>query len=347
MMAAVFHKNEGEGGEIMLEDVSIPYIANEAQVKLKITSCGICGTDLKIASGGHPAKDNTILGHEFVGIIDEVGENIRDLDVGDKVAVDPNEYCGYCKYCRSGLTNLCEYMAKGTTFGIFQNGGFAKYCILPRKTLYKLPDDFDMTTAALIEPLACAIHCHNQADVKESDVVVIIGAGPMGSIIESVIRTHPIKKLISIEINDWRREKALELGADHTINPKTQDVKKEIMYLTNNNGVDVIIDAVGASDTFDMATKIWSYGARLVCFGQDTRAEAFLKPNDIVRFQRRIMGSYIYNSRDFLDAIELTANRKIDAYKLITQEITINDLITRGFELMKSKKCVKVIVHPN
>ncbi|MBN1801033.1 MAG: alcohol dehydrogenase catalytic domain-containing protein [Candidatus Lokiarchaeota archaeon] len=346
MIAAVFHKSSSGGGDIKLEEIDEPIITKKDQVKIRVMACGICGTDLKIASGAHPANDNIILGHEFAGIIEEVGQDIRDLQIGDKVAVDPNEYCGYCTYCRSGYTNLCEYMATGTTFGIFQHGGFAKHCVLPRNALFKLPREFNMTKAALVEPLSCAMHCHNLADVKESDIVAIIGAGPMGLIIESVIKTHPIKKLISIETDDWRREKALELGADHAINPLTQDVGEEIFNLTGGNGADVIIDAVGASETLEMATKIWSYGARVVCFGQDTRAETLLRPNEIVRYQRKILGSYIYNSKDILDAIDLIGSGRLDTSKLITKEIKLENLLLEGFQIMKEKKCVKIIVKP-
>jgi (R,R)-butanediol dehydrogenase/meso-butanediol dehydrogenase/diacetyl reductase len=313
---------------------------------VEIKACGICGTDLKIMEGGHPANDNTILGHEFVGVIREVGEGIKDLKVGDKVVADPNEKCGYCINCRKGLSSLCEYMASGTTFGIFQNGGFAKFCVLPRSTLYKLPENIDLNAASLIEPLSCAVHCHNLADVKESDNVAIIGAGPMGLIIASVIKMHPIKKLFCIEIDEWRGQKALELGADFFINPDVKDVKSEIRRLTNDKWVDVIIDAVGISQTFEMATKIWAPGARLICFGQDYNAEARIKPNDIVRYQRKILGSYIGYAEDFLDAIEIIATKKIDIDKIITKVIPLEDLLTTGFKLMKERKCVKIITTP-
>jgi len=135
MLAAVFHKGNKIGGEIKLEEVDIPQITKSDQVLVEIKACGIC--------------------HEFVGIIKEIGEGVKDLKVGDKVVVDPNEKCGYCINCRRGLTNLCEYMALGTTFGIFQHGGFAKFCVLPRSTLFKLPNNIDFTAAALIEPLSC------------------------------------------------------------------------------------------------------------------------------------------------------------------------------------------------
>jgi len=347
MLAAVFHiDKERDIGEISLEEVDLPKIYEENQILIEVKACGICGTDLKILEGGHPANDNTILGHEFSGIVRDIGNQIKDIQIGDKVIVDPNEKCGYCKACRRGMPNLCEHLASGTTFGIFQNGGFAKYCLVPRSSVFSLPREMDLDSAALVEPLSCAIHCHNIADVKESDNVAIIGAGSMGLIIESVIRPHPIKNLICIELDEWRSQKALELGADYIINPKKNDVKKEINKITNNNGADVIIDAVGISDTFEMAQTIWAPGARLVCFGQDNRAVAKIKPNDIVRYQRKILGSYISTANDFLDAIEFIANNIIDVDKLITHKIALSELISKGFKLMKERKCVKIITKP-
>ena len=346
MLAAVFHENKSGGGEVKLEEVSIPIITKYDQILIEIKACGICGTDLKIIEGGHPANDNIIMGHEFVGVIKEIGKDVKDLEIGDNVVIDPNENCGYCVNCRRGFSNLCDYMALGTTFGIFQNGGFAKYCVIPRSVAYKLPDDINMNAAALIEPLSCAVHCHKIADVKESDNVVIIGAGPMGLIIESVIRKHPIKNLICIELDDWRREKAMDLGADYVINPRSQNVSNEIMNITKEYGADVIIDAVGLSETFEMGLSMWAPGARLVCFGQDYRAEAKIKPNDIVRYQRKILGSYIGNAEDFLDAIDLIDNKVIEIEKLITKTIPLEQLITTGFHLMKERKCVKIIVNP-
>ena len=344
MLAAIFNKKDNKGGFITLEEIEKPEITRSDQLLIEVKACGICGTDLRILNGSHPANDKTILGHEFSGIVRAKGQDVNDLEIGDKVVIDPNEKCGYCINCRKGLSNLCEYLATGTTFGIFQNGGFAKYCVVPRSTIFKLPEDIDIEASALIEPLSCAVHCHNLADVKESDNVVIIGAGPMGLIIGSIVRKHPIKKLIYIELDEWRGKKALELGADFWINPNTQNVQDEILMNTDNNGAEVIIDAVGIAETFEMATSIWASGARLVCFGQDYRAEARIKPNEIVRFQRKILGSYIGYSQDFLDAIELISNRVIDVEKLITHRIPLKDL-SKGFELMKEKKSIKIIVN--
>jgi len=346
MLAAVFHKKGESGGEIILEQVDIPEIKKNDDVLIEIKACGICGTDLKIMEGAHPANDNVILGHEFCGIVENIGEDVKDLRKGDKVVVDPNLKCGICPACRRGYDNQCEFLATGQTFGIFQNGGFTKYCVIPRRALYQLPIDIDFTKAALIEPLSCAVHCHNIADVKECDNVVILGAGPMGLIIESVIRKHPINQLFVVEPMEFRRKKALELGANYVINPETDNVEKEIKKLTNNHGADVIIDAVGKSSTFEIAQKIWASRGRLILFGQDSRAVGTIKPNDIVRWQRSILGSYISSGVDYLDAISLIKNNTIDTEKLISHKIPLENLLSEGMKIMKEKTGLKIIVIP-
>jgi threonine dehydrogenase-like Zn-dependent dehydrogenase len=344
MLAAVFHKKGKAGGEIKLEKMPIPKIKDDDDVLIEVKAAGICGTDLKIMVGGHPANDNVILGHEFCGIVEDLGNDITDLRKGDKVVVDPNLKCGICPSCRTGYDNQCDFLATGQTLGIFRDGGFAKYCVVPRRAIYKLPDDIDIVKSALIEPLSCAVHAHNIADVKETDNVVIIGAGPMGLIIESVIRKHPLDQLIVVEPMEYRRNKALELGANHVINPETQIVVYEVMKITDDRGADVVIDAVGISATFETALSIWARRARLVLFGQDSRATGTIKPNEIVRWQRQILGSFISNGADYLDAIGLVHRNIVEADKLITHKISLEDLLTKGMKIMKEKQGIKVIV---
>jgi len=344
MLAAVFHKTGESGGDVTLEEVNVPEIKDHHEVLVEVKATGICGTDMRIMEGGHPANDNTVLGHEFCGLVKEVGKDIMDLKVGDKVAIDPNLKCGVCIPCRCGDESHCEFLATGQTIGIFRNGGYAKYCVVPRNAIYRLPPSIDLTKAVLVEPLSCAIHCHNLADAKECDTVVIIGAGSMGLIIESVIRKHPINQLIIVEPMDYRIEKARELGADYVINPRTENVEKKIMELTQDIGANIVIDAVGISSTFEMALKIWAKGSKLVLFGQDSRASGTVKPNDIVRWERKILGSFISNGHDYLSAINLINTNSIEVDKLITHKIPLEKLISDGFPLMKEKKCIKVVV---
>ena len=345
MLAAVFHRKDENNRSISLEEVDIPEIKNEDDVLIEVNAAGICGTDLKILEGGHPATANIILGHEFCGTVKDTGKNITDLKKGDNIAVDPNLKCGVCLSCRGGFESQCEFLATGQTIGVYKNGGFAKYTIVPRRAIYLLPKDINMTSAVLVEPLSCAIHCHNLADVKECDNVVILGAGSMGLIIESVIRKHPINQLIVVEPMEYRREKALELGADQVINPETEDVEKKVMELTDSSGANVVIDAVGISATFQTALKIWAKGGTLVLFGQDIRATGTIRPNEIVRWERKIFGSFISNGQDYLDAINLIYTNSIDADKIITHKFSLKN-IKDGLKVMKEKKCIKVIIIP-
>ena len=344
MLAAVFHKKGEKGGEVRLEQVNVPDIENPEAVLIEVKATGICGTDLKIMEGGHPANDNIILGHEFCGIVKEVGDHVVDLNIGDKIGVDPNLKCGVCTPCRCGDESQCEFLATGQTLGVYSHGGYAKYCVVPRNAIYPLPKEIDLTKAVLIEPLSCAIHCHNLADVQECDNVVIIGAGSMGLIIESVIRKHPINQLIVVEPMPYRIEKALELGADQVINPNSENVEERVMDLTNGIGAEVVIDAVGISATFETALKIWAKGAKLILFGQDSRASAVVKPNDIVRWERKILGSFISTGQDYLTAINLIKTSSIEVEKLITHQFPLEKLLSDGFRVMREKKCIKAII---
>ncbi len=344
MLGAVFYKKGEAGGEVKLEQVDVPEVKNLDDVLIEVKATGICGTDLKIMEGGHPATDNTILGHEFCGIVKEIANGVRDLSIGEKVAIDPNLKCGVCIPCRCGDESQCEFLATGQTLGVYRNGGYAKYCVVPRGAIYRLPRETDLSKAVLIEPLSCAVHCHNLADARECDNVVIIGAGSMGLIIESLIRQHPINQLIVIEPMEYRIEKAWDLGADHVVNPEKENVEQRILELTNGTGADVLVDAVGISATFEMALKIWAKGARLILFGQDSRATGVVRPNDIVRWERKVLGSFISTGNDYLTAISLVNTNSIEVDKLITHKFPLEQLVTEGFRVMKEKKCIKAII---
>ncbi|MCK4282635.1 MAG: zinc-binding dehydrogenase, partial [Candidatus Lokiarchaeota archaeon] len=160
------------------------------------------------------------------------------------------------------------------------------------------------------------------------------------------IRKHPINQLFVVEPMEFRRKKALELGANYVFNPETDDIEKKIKDLTNNHGADVVIDAVGKSSTFEIAQKIWASRGRLILFGQDSRAVGTIKPNNIVRWQRSILGSYISSGVDYLDAISLISNNTIDTDKLISHKIPLENLLSEGMKIMKEKKGLKIIVIP-
>ena len=172
-MQAVVFRGAGQWG---LEEFPRPRIEADDGVLLKVDRASICGTDLHILSvpPGHPATPGSILGHEYVATVAEVGAGGRDLQPGDRVVIYPNVTCGLCQYCRLGMTNVCENM---TTLGIFRHGGLAEFNLAPAKALHKISRDVPLERATLAEPLTCVLHAFEKAALVPGESVAILGAG--------------------------------------------------------------------------------------------------------------------------------------------------------------------------
>ncbi len=211
MIGAQFKSLE-EGVRVV--EVENPAISRTDDVLIRMRACGMCGTDLAILEGRHPAKPPVILGHECAGEVAEVGAKVTSLSVGDHVVVDPNLKCGVCRYCRSDRPNLCENMV---SIGEDINGGYAAYLLAPEKAVYKVPKDMDWRTAALAEPFSCIVNGFFRARAKPSDTAVVYGAGPMGLFWVTLLRKAGAKKIISVEIAKRRREAAEKVGATVTV----------------------------------------------------------------------------------------------------------------------------------
>jgi len=351
MKAARFYKGEGKAFRVMpgtvegtagflkIEEVSVPGIAEPNDVLIEVKACGICGTDLQILLGGHPANDRTILGHEYAGMVRDVGKDVWHVKPGDRVVVDPNLKCGRCFYCRCGQENLCENM---TTLGIFKDGGFANYNVAPEGAVHKIPPDMPYSQSTLVEPVSCVVHGIKRADIQPGDHVVVLGAGPIGLIFSQLIKALYTLKIIVSETDEYRLRKAGEIGIDVLVNPKRQDVKKEVLSQTNNRGADVVVEATGvlAGQALDLVRK----GGKVLLFGMNERAEAKIKPYYITRYQLSILGSFIANYT-FQPAIDLLFHKRIDANTLITHEYPLEEL-PKGMDLMYQKKCIKVVIKP-
>ena len=180
MKALVFK----EIGKIELEDIPIPEVNNPDDVLIKVTACGICGSDVKILQGKHAYKPNTVLGHELNGTVEEVGAQVRSLKAGDRVAIDNNPRCGLCDFCRTGFSSQCEWI-KEKTIGIFKNGGYAEYCVAPESVCYKLPEDLDYLIATQVETLGTVLNGMNTVQMQPWDMVVVLGCGPIGYLFTS------------------------------------------------------------------------------------------------------------------------------------------------------------------
>ena len=242
-------------GEYRLEkDFPVPECGDD-DIIIKTEACGICAGDLKCMHGAERFWGNEkdpswvrppfIPGHEFLGKIVEMGKNVTGYQIGDRITADQIVPCGECKFCKSGRYWMCEPHA---TFGFQKenNGGMAEYVRYPKTAvIHKVPENMKLRDALLIEPYSCSKHCIDRAQIRNDDVVVISGAGTLGLGMITYARMQNPEKLIVLDMQDERLEKAKEFGADLVFNPGKCDVVKEIKDLTDGYGCDIYVEATG------------------------------------------------------------------------------------------------------
>lgn len=295
MNAVRFHgKND-----VRVEKVPIPKVTS-GKVKIAPKFCGICGTDLHEYLGGanlipvpdspHPITNETLpltLGHEFSGIVEEVGEGVNNVKVGDRVCVQPTIYDGSCRACKRGLVNCCD---KNGFVGLSGwGGGLSDHMVVPESCVKKLPDNVELEVGALIEPLAVGWHAVQISPYKEGDSALVLGGGPIGLAVVQALVGKGCKNIIVSEVSGRRREFAKQFGAHHTIDPTKEDVVKGVEDLTNGQGADVGFDAAGVQIAVDSAFKAIKARGTLVNIAVWEK-RATLIMNDIVFRERAYMG---------------------------------------------------------
>jgi threonine dehydrogenase-like Zn-dependent dehydrogenase len=335
-------------GKIALEDRQIPAVKLPNQVLVKVLACGICGTDVKILEGKHAVGDNAVLGHEFVGKVIEIGSGILKLKVGDRVAVDNSLRCGVCEFCRSGFSSQCEWL-KDKSIGIFQDGGYAEYCVLPENACYKVPDTIDDITATQVETLGTVLNGMNIAQMQCYDSVVVLGFGPIGYLFTALAK-NVAAQVMCTEIDAFRLGVAKQLGVP-AFNPDETDIEKQVLAFTDGKGADVVIDAVGTQ--LENALKYVAPGGKVLAFGMDSSVQATITPNTITRKAIKILGSYI-GQNTCLPAIKVLQAHKINMAPFFTEVIRLQDGVSAfgklglDFATMKHipKKAMKIVIKP-
>ena len=263
-------------GNYQIEMIETPRAKGD-DVIVKVEGCGVCAGDTKAIAGaksfwggdGQPAyiKAPVIPGHEFAGIVVEVGPDQKEFKIGDRVVPEQIVPCQKCKFCKSGRYWMCQ---KHDLFG-FQNnvnGGMAEYARLPHEALiYKIPKEMPLEQALLIEPFACSKHCVDRADPGNEDFVVLAGAGTLGLGMVGAIRKRNPGTFIVLDMNDMRLQKAKEFGADIVINPGKEDAQKRILEMTDGYGCDIYIEATGHSASVLQGLNMLRKMGRFVEFG--------------------------------------------------------------------------------
>lgn len=350
MNAAVFYGP----GNIKVEEKEIPKI-NDDEVLVKIEASAICGTDLRIYKSGHHAvKPPHIIGHENAGTIVKVGKNVEIFKPGDRVAIDPIVSCGFCHYCRKGVTNLCLTFKKTIeAFGYYYPGGFAEYMAIPKKAiergnLISVPDGMTFEEAAIAEPMACALNGQLLAGVGAGDTVLVIGAGPVGSMHASLSKILGATKVIISEISQNRLDMAKEIDvADYYINPEKEDLGDLLKNLTDGIGPDVIMIAASSKIAQEQSVSLVANQGRICFFGGLPKDDniACVDSNLIHYKEIFIHGSSGATTDHIKICIDLMGSKRIDGKKFITGICSLED-IPRSIEEIAEGKHLKVVVKP-
>lgn len=346
MEAVVYHGP----GNIRVEHVPIPEI-NKDEALIEVVGAGICGTDLRILHGGHRklAGDiERILGHEVVGSVVEVGENVESLTEGEQVFIAPNIGCGHCRQCIKGNPNLCpDYSAIGITV----DGAFAEYLRIPSGAIRQgniLPvDKATASEAALIEPLACVIRGQDAVNIQPADILLVVGAGPIGLMHMMLGRIQGVQCVIVSEKNSERCKKAKKLGADIVVDPLEEDLKGIVMEESGGEGADVIIIAAPAHEAQEGSLELACKGGRINFFGGLPKDNSLINFNsNLVHYKELIVtGTTASNNENCRRAAKLVTSKRIDLTKLVSESFPLMEA-RKAFEIAEERKSLKIVFEP-
>ncbi|KTD87478.1 zinc-dependent alcohol dehydrogenase [Paenibacillus etheri] len=269
---------------VELMEMEEPNIQSDTQVKVKIYGSGICGTDLNVIKGKIFANKGTVIGHEGVGTVVEVGKWVRSVSVGDRVIVDPTQACGVCHYCRKSQFCYCENF-EDHQVGMTIHGTFAEYYVGEEKYMYKIPNAMSWETAMLIEPLGCVLNTFLKAEIKPSDSVVVLGSGAIGSLCQ-LISKRLGRLTVGTEPDDYRRNFASNI-ADYVFDPADMSIES-ILALNDNRKFDIVVDCVG--NQLHTALELIGKGGRIIPMGYNDQYEVSIRPTDFINNGVNIIG---------------------------------------------------------
>ncbi len=323
MKAAVL----AEVGTLAIDERPEPSLAAD-EVLLEVEACGICGTDLHILSTppSHPANVGVVLGHEFVGRVRERGAAVESIAAGERVAVAPNLWCGECGWCRRGLRNQCE---RGTTYGIFVDGGLAPLVAVKARACFPISTDLPAHIAALAEPLSTVVHGARQAAVFPGERAIVVGGGPIGAMFCALLTAAGASVTVVEPVRE-RAELAAALGAVDVVAPDA----------VHGLEAEIVVDAVGSQ--LGAALELVARGGRVLLFGMNEHARAEVAQSRITRDELTILGSYV--GQDVLpDAIRLLEQGRIDFARLVTHRVAVDEL-PAAIDELRAGRALKVEV---
>ncbi|WP_157146991.1 NAD(P)-dependent alcohol dehydrogenase [Brachyspira pilosicoli] len=297
------------------------------EVLVKLEYVGVCGSDLHYyehgAIGNYIVKYPFVLGHECSGTVVEIGDNVKHLKVGDKVALEPGKTCGKCEFCKTGRYNLCPdviFFATPPVDGVFQ-----EYVAHPESLSFKLPDNISTMEGALIEPLAVGMHAARQGDAKIGEIAFVTGAGCIGLCSMLALKACGVSKVYVIDVMKKRLDKALELGASCIIDASKENVIERVLELTDGKGSDITIETAGSEITTNQAIEFAKKGSTVVLVGYSKTGK--MNVNLSLSLDKELTFKTVFRYRHIfplcIDAIESGA---INIKNIVTNSYDFKDL---------------------
>ena len=343
-MKAVVKYAPGKGN-VELRDVQEPSPGPD-EVMIEVKAAGICGSDLHIYDWDIrlPIRTPVIIGHEFSGVIAEVGSSVTKWKPGDRVTSETSAYvCGECISCRTGNYNVC---AEKRLIGYWFDGAFTKYCVVPSRLVHRLPDNVNFLSGALSEPLACCVNgVVEKTRIKPGDTVVIAGPGPIGLLSLQIAKSQGASVVVCGLSQDRKRlELAEKLGADLTINVEEEDPLKTVSKITDGAGSDVFIDCSGSPNAIRMGLQIVRRGGQYTQIGLTGRE--FNLDFDLIAYKEiTVRGSLGQRWTSWRIGLKMLSKGLVKTEPLISDVLPLSRW-ERGFQKVRSKEGIKVILKP-
>ena len=347
MLAAVYHGPK----DLRVEDVPVPSIG-AGELLVKVMSASICGTDLRIFHGNHrmyAPGTVRIPGHEVVGTIAEVGAGVENYSIGQRVFCAPNTGCGHCAQCVTGRNNLCaDYDAIGVT----SDGGFAEYVRIPTNSVQQgnvipVSESVDPAVAALMEPFACVLRGQNALHIQPGEIVLVIGAGPIGIMHTKLAKARGAGRVIVSEPVEYRAEQASRMGADRVVDPLSEDLKLVLSEESQGRGADIVIVAAPVHAAQESALDLAAISGRINFFGGLPKDRPSINfDSNIVHYKELVItGTTACSTADCWQAVQIVNSGLVDLSDIISQRFPLTDAVA-AFAAAEDRKSLKIVLEP-
>jgi 2-desacetyl-2-hydroxyethyl bacteriochlorophyllide A dehydrogenase len=329
-------------GQVDVREVAEPEPrADEAVVR--VAACGVCGTDSHIFRGEYMADYPIVGGHELAGTVAAVGSGVAEWREGDRVAVDPNIFCGACYFCRSNRANHCLHFS---AVGVTRDGGFAEYVSAPARNLYRVPEGLSMEEAALVEPVSCVVYALQRVRVLAGSSALIFGAGPMGQLLLQGLRRSGAASVTVVDRVASRLELAGRLGAECAVLATGDGPPRDQLRALQPLGFDVVVDATGLPKVVEQMFEFAKPTAKILFFGVCPKGEkAAISPYDVFQNDWEIYGSFALRYT-FYPAIDLISSGAVQVRPIVSHALPLTDLPAYMRGDLRLEHPGKVLVRP-